>query len=60
MPSSTAIDNTGATDISDVRTDAGSNGTVVLSPTVLPIRGEKRIIPASVNEIFLLAQFSQL
>ena len=49
MPSSTAIDTTGVTDISDVRTDAGSNGTVVLSPTVLPIRGEKRVIPASVN-----------
>ncbi len=59
MPSSTAIDNTGATDISDVRTDAGSNGAVVLSPTVLPIRGEKRIIPVAVNPQDATAAFEQ-
>lgn len=59
MSSSTPIDNTGATDISDVRTDAGSNGTVVLSPTVLPIRGEKRIIPAAVNPQDATAAFEQ-
>ena len=59
MPSPTPIDNTGVTDISDVRTDAGSNGSVILSPTVLPIRGEKRIIPAAVNPQDATAAFEQ-
>jgi hypothetical protein len=48
--------NNKATDISDVRPDAGATTSTsqqgssqILSPMVLPIRGEKRIVPSPVN-----------
>lgn len=42
-------------DVSDIRPDAGNSGSV--SPTQLPIRGEKRIIPTPINPATLSNQF---
>jgi hypothetical protein len=47
--------NSGAFNISDIRPDAGQDPN--LSPTQLPIRGEKRIIPSPVNPSQLTAEF---
>lgn len=47
---------TSPNDISDIRPDSG-NGQV--SPTQLPIRGEKRIIPAPINPSDLAGDFTE-
>jgi peptidoglycan hydrolase-like protein with peptidoglycan-binding domain len=44
-----AIDRSGSNDISDVRPNVSN--TIELSPTQLPIRGEKRIIPTPINTV---------
>jgi hypothetical protein len=47
-----------ANDISDVQTQ-GVGGSTTGSPQVLPIRGEKRILPIPVNPPTLIPQFEQ-
>jgi hypothetical protein len=47
-----------AFDVSDIRPDAGTNPN--LSPTQLPIRGEKRIIPTPVNPNQLNTDFENV
>ena len=44
-------------DLSDVRPDSGLTGNV--SPTQLPIRGEKRIIPSPISPTDLSTEFEQ-
>jgi hypothetical protein len=46
------------TDVSDIRPDSGNNGQV--SPTQLPIRGEKRVIPVPLNPATLSDTFQQV
>lgn len=50
------INRASVNDLSDVRPDTGDNPDV--SPTQLPIRGEKRIIPTPINPAFVSEQFN--